>query len=215
MKKRKNILIAVVLVLVFVLLFPPFWARYRALEYLEEKYNKYVVYGEVIRLEDVKFDRTRANIFTGDYSVQAVYDNVAFEVYSGRDTYTEDYQQKRYTDLLLSGEMDALIGAVSVTIMDRQSGAAVLDRRDVRFALWLNFEKTFATKEEYAAAVRQVLDRLEEAELTRCDQLHTNGYIDGTYMQCSVYPLLGELTDAEILSAVTIEPPGKTFPSEQ
>lgn len=205
MKKRKIVLIASASVLVFALLFLPFWARHRALEYLEETYNKYVVYGEVIRLEDLKFGKTRVNIFTGDYSVQAVYDNVMFEVYGGGDTYAERYLGWRYAGVMRSDGMDELVDVDGgVVIMERVFGPAALDRTDVKFQMFLSFRIAFETKEEYAAAVRQVLNRLKETELTGCDALRTYGYVSDRFMECSLSPMWEDPTDAELLDAVTV-----------
>ena len=205
MKKRKNVLIAAALVLAFALLFPRFWVQRRALEYLEETYNKYAVYGEVIHLAEVEINKTRVNIFTGDYSVQAVYDNVMFEVYRGGDTYAERYLGRRYAGAMRSGGMDELVDVDGgVVVMERVSGAAALERTDVKFQMFLSFRIAFETKEEYAAAVRRVLDRLEEAGLTACDALRTYGYVHDRFMECTLSPMWDAPTDEEILAAVTL-----------
>ena len=132
------------------------------------------------------------------------YGGVVFLVSDGNDTYTEAYQVKRYTELVRSDGMKDLIGAVSTVMLERPTGAAALEKRDVKFQIWLNFLKVFDTKEEYAAAVRRVLDRLEEAELICCDSLETYGYVGEQYMECALAPMWDQPTDAEILSGVTL-----------
>lgn len=208
MKKRTIVPIAAALVLAFALLFPRFWARHRALEYLEEKYNKSVVYGEVIRVEDVTVDKIQANVFTGQYSVLMKYDDVLFEVYNGNDTYTERYLGHRYAGVMRSGDMKELVQQVGIVLLNAPTGAAALEKTDVKFQMTLGFQETFATKEAYAAAVRKALERLEEAGLTACDLLETFGYVGehGLHMTCSVSPMWEEPTDAEILARVSVFP---------
>lgn len=201
MKKKYFVILLPMLLLVFSLLFPRFWAQRKALEYLDEKYNKS---SEVIFLEDVTFGKPQVNIFRRTYSVLMEYGGVVFLVSDGNDTYTEAYQVKRYTELVRSDGMKDLIGAVSTVMLERPTGAAALEKRDVKFQMWLNFLKVFDTKEEYAVAVRRVLDRLEEAELICCDSLETYGYVGEQYMECALAPMWDQPTDAEILSSVTV-----------
>ena len=206
MKKRTIVLLAAALVLVSALLVPRFWAQRRALQYLEEKYNKY---SEVIRLEDLTVDKTRVNIFTGQYSVMLTYGEVLFEVYNGNDTYTARYLAHQYAGVMRSGDMKELVEQVGISVMmNVPTGAAALEKTDVKFQMTLGFRGTFATKEAYAAAVRQALDRLEKENLTACDLLETFGYVGepGIYMRCSVAPMWEEPTDAEILARVSVFP---------
>ena len=202
MKKKYFVILLPMLLLVFSLLFPRFWAQRKALEYLDEKYNKS---SEVIRLEDVIVDKTRVNIFTGQYSVQLIYGEVMFEVYNGNDTYTARYLAHQYAGVMRSGDMKELVEQVGIGVMmNEPTGAAALEKTDVKFQMTLWFGKPFATEEEYAAAVRRVLDRLEEAELICCDSLETYGYVGEQYMECALAPMWDQPTDAEILSSVTV-----------
>ena len=75
MKKKYIVILLPMLLLAFSLLFPRFWAQRKALEYLDEKYNKS---SEVIFLEDVTFGKPQVNIFRRTYSVLMEYGGVVY-----------------------------------------------------------------------------------------------------------------------------------------
>jgi len=197
MKKTRIpiITIAVLLAVIVAPIAANLWAKHHAAQYLEEKY------GDAIVVEDVSFHHVRVNPFRGEYTARADYADIEFLISRGSDTYTEAYHMRRYADLLLSNGMDEWIGIDSIVMLDRPSGASVLDNTDVPFHLSLHFNEPFLSKEAFADGVEMVLSQLDAAGLSCCDTLMTYGHVGERRMSCSISPMTAP-AKAEILAAI-------------